>query len=157
MTIEAAYIFRDILLGLEFLHENSWLHLDIKPQNIGVLPGNPPRAVILDIGQATFLRGTLKAKAGRGGTVNYLAPEREICEYDHAVDVWSVAVIGFELIYGYHPFRFAVNPWRPGKEYESLRPVFAKNYSKAISMLSTDFHNYTNIRYSNFIHSRYVG
>jgi hypothetical protein len=49
---------------------------DIQPQNIGVLPGSPPRAVLLDVGARVLNSGsTLFVTPGRGGTVNYLAPE----------------------------------------------------------------------------------
>ena len=52
MSIEAAAIFREALLGVKFIHDNSWFYGDIKLQNIGVLSGKPPRAVLLDVGQA---------------------------------------------------------------------------------------------------------
>ena len=147
MSIEAAFIFRDALLGLQFLHDNSWLHGDIKPQNIGVLPTKPPRAVILDFGQAALLEvGLLTARPGRGGTINYLAPERELTAYNHLVDIWSMAVIGFELIYGHHPFRFAINPWRPGREHINLRQTFNTKYQQALATLSSDYLNYVGNR-----------
>lgn len=150
MSKEAAIIFRDALLGLEFLHINGWLHRDIKPQNIGVIPSNPPRAVLLDIGQAAFLKNNLlEGLPGNGGTINYLAPEREMSAYDHGVDVWSMGIIGFELSYGRHPFRFAVNPWRPGQYYECLRPSFQQQYGEAILILSQDGCRYINEKEKN--------
>ena len=159
MSIEAATIFRDALLGLEFLHNNGWLHRDIKPCNIGILPSNPPRAILLDIGQAIFLKDKLlPSTPGYGGTVHYLAPEREMSEYNHLVDVWSMAIIGFQLTYGYHPFMFAVNPWRPGETYERLRPDFQRKYRLAISILSCDGNHYINAkemsRNPDFIHGK---
>ena len=161
MSIEAAAIFRDALLGLKFLHDNCWLHRDVKLQNIGVLPGSPPRAILLDVGQAKFLDSgsTLPATPGRSGTVNYLAPEREMSEHDHAVDVWPMGVIGFELICGHHPFKFAANPWRPGEEYEQIRPAFHQRYQKAIDKMSADYNRYVGQKAANknqyFIHRKY--
>ena len=159
MSIEAATIFRDALLGLEFLHNNGWLHRDIKPQNIGVLPGNPPRAVLLDIGQAKFLKDRLlECVPGKDGTINYLAPEREMSAYDHAVDVWSMGIIGYELTYGCHPFRLAVNPWRPGQSFESVRPIFQRLYRQTILSLIDDGNRYINRkekdRNPSFIHGK---
>ena len=112
MSMEAATVLRETMLGVKFLHDMNWIHGDLKPQNIGILRGKPLRAVILDVGQATELAlgSKLPAMAGCGGTVNYLAPERELTEYDHGVDVWPLAVIGYELTYGYHPFKFNLNP-----------------------------------------------
>ena len=140
MAIDAARVFRDALLGAKALHEQGWLHGDLKPPNIGVI-GTPPRAVLLDIGHATHLKlgSTLPPTPGRGGTVDYIAPEREMENYDHTVDVWSLGVIGYELMYGYHPWRMALNPWRNDKEdCEKLRPKFDQKYEEATDILTRD-------------------
>ncbi|KAM5505383.1 hypothetical protein McaMca56_000027 [Microsporum canis] len=110
-----ANLFYDALIGLNFLHSNNWVHGDIKPGNIRILDGNTPRVVLLDFGGAVHLtpERQLPATPGRGGTVNYLAPERELQNHDHSIDVWSMGIIGFELLYGYRPWKIAVNPWRP--------------------------------------------
>ncbi|KAI1737827.1 kinase-like domain-containing protein [Xylaria scruposa] len=144
MSIEAATILRDALLGLKFLHDNGWIHKDIKPQNIGVIRGNPPRAVILDVGQAEVLASsaTLQATPGSGGTVWYLAPEREMTRYDKGADIWPMGLIAIELTYGSNPFKFARNPWRPGEEYKELRPAFHQKYQKVVDRLSKDYRQY---------------
>ncbi|KAI1133652.1 kinase-like domain-containing protein [Nemania abortiva] len=141
MSMKAATILHDALLGLKFLHENGWLHRDIKPQNIGVTLGSPPRAVILDVGQANVLAlGTkFQATPGRGGTLGYLAPEREMSYYDHGADIWPMGVIAIELTYGHNPFEFAINPWRPGAQYEEIRPAFHQRYQKTVDELSNDY------------------
>lgn len=141
MSIEAAQVFRDALLGVGILHNQRWLHSDLKPANIGII-GSPPRAVLLDVGQASYLApgATLDAKPGCGGTRNYLAPERELEAHDHLVDIWSLGVIGYELTYGYHPWRFALNPWRDDKkECGELRPLFHQSYQEAMDILARDF------------------
>lgn len=156
----AAIIFRDVLLGLEFLHKNGWLHRDIKPQNIGVTLGSPPRAVILDVGQAEVLALGIKLQAtpGQGGTLGYLAPEREMSHYDHGADIWPMGVIAIELTYGRHPFRFAINPWRPGEQHEEIRPAFHQRYQAAVDKLSNDYRQCvgqnTANRDSSFIHRK---
>lgn len=157
MSIEAAAVFRDALLGLKFMHNHGWVHCDIKPHNIGVISG---RAVLLDVGQAQFLRSgfTLPAQPGRGGTVNYLAPEREMTEYNHAVDIWPMGCIGFELTYGYHPLKFAANPWRP--EHEEMRQAFHQRYQEAIDKLLADHRQYVSQRAADtnnphFIHRKW--
>lgn len=140
MTIDAVRVFHDALLGVKALHDQDWLHGDLKPPNVGVI-GTPPRAVLLDVGHAArFKPGfTLCPTPGRGGSLNYIAPERERQGYDHAIDIWSLGVIGFELTYGRHPWRFARNPWRDDrKDCERLRPEFAKRYDEAIGMLIRD-------------------
>ncbi|KAK3331565.1 kinase-like domain-containing protein [Cercophora scortea] len=104
MTIEAATAFRAALLGVKVMHDGRWLHRDLKPTNIGFI-GKPPRSVLLDIGTSTHIRagGSLRSRPGTVGTIGYLAPELELEEYDHSIDIWSMAIILFELTYNYHP------------------------------------------------------
>ena len=54
-----------------------------------------------------------------------------------------MGVIGYQLTYGHHPFKFAANPWRQGNEYERLRPSWQDKYDKAIAMLSMDHERWT--------------
>ncbi|PSN59235.1 kinase-like protein [Corynespora cassiicola Philippines] len=141
MSFRTASIFRDALLGLKVMHNNGWIHRDIKPPNIGVMPTG---AVLLDIGQAKLLKSGCKLHATPGctGTINYLAPEREMSEYDQLADIWAMGCIGFEMTYGYHPFSFTVNPWRSGKRYEEMRSRFHAKYREAIDKLSADYKKY---------------
>jgi protein kinase-like protein len=133
MKDKALLLFYDALQGLNFLHSHYWLHGDIKPANIGI---DGHRAVLLDIGGAVLRRPGEKVPPtpGRGGTVWYLAPERELQPYDKLVDVWAMGVIGYELSFGHHPWKSQYNPWRPGK-YEKLRPGFHDNYIEAMERL----------------------
>lgn len=143
--MEVAGIFRDVLLGVQVLHNHGWLHGDLKPSNIGVM-GTPLRAVILDTGSAMYLEpgSTLKPEPESGGTLDYIAPEREMDEYDHSVDIWSLGCIGYELTYGEHPWSLSVNPWRDdsnqslgsGRDYYGL---FEQKYEEAMDELSQDF------------------
>ncbi|KAH0566359.1 hypothetical protein GP486_000244 [Trichoglossum hirsutum] len=64
-----------------------------------------------------------------------------MAKYDYGTGVWAL-VIGYQLTYGYHQFEFAVNPWRPGEEYEQMRPAFQKRYQEAIKKISTDCSEY---------------
>jgi serine/threonine protein kinase len=140
MTKVAAGVLRSAMLGANAMHKKGWLHGDLKPANIGLI-GLPQRAILLDIGHAAQLRlgSTLDPTPGRGGTLGYIAPEREMERYGHAVDVWSLGIIGFELTYGFHPWRFAQNPWRNDwREGKDLRLRFDKAYEDAIEMLTRD-------------------
>lgn len=47
-------LFKQCCEGLAFLHVKGLMHRDIKPANIAVVSRNPPRAVILDLGSATW-------------------------------------------------------------------------------------------------------
>jgi serine/threonine protein kinase len=140
MTIEAATAFRAALLGVKVMRDGSWLHRDLKPANIGLI-GKPIRSVLLDVGTSRHIQegGSLQPKPGTVGTVSYLAPELELEAYDHSIDIWSMGIILFLLTYDYHPWKYAINPWREGETYEALRPAFQERYQKAIDKMTRDY------------------
>ncbi|KAK3349739.1 kinase-like domain-containing protein [Lasiosphaeria hispida] len=142
MTIEAAAAFRAALLGVKVMHDGRWLHRDLKPTNIGLI-GKPLRSVLLDVGTSRHIQagGSLRPEPGTVGTVGYLAPELELEDYDHSIDIWSMGIILFELTYNYHPWKYAINPWRDGKTNEALRPSFQKSYQNAIDKMVRDYRN----------------
>jgi serine/threonine protein kinase len=137
MNIDVARIFLGILEAINFLHAHRWVHRDIKRENIGLV-GHPPRPLLLDLGGAIHLARAgekVKPVPGAGGTVGYLAPERELFPYDAAVDVWAAGVVGFELARGRHPWRFSLNPWREGDVYERERDKWEYKYFEAMESL----------------------
>lgn len=153
MSMKGAAAFRDALLGVKFLHDHRWVHGDLKPANIGL-----PRSVLLDTDTSMYLESGDMASPtpGSGGTVDYLAPERELEKYDFAVDIWSMGVIGYELTYGRHPWRLSLNPWRDGEEHESLRPRFRDAYKEAIERLGRHHQRARQSPARGYIHRMYM-
>jgi serine/threonine protein kinase len=139
--LDKLQLFRDALLGVQFLHSHYWIHTDLKPENIGIVFKDTERhVVLLDIGDAikTSPGKLVAASPGFGGTVNYIAPERELQPYNELVDIWPMGVIGYELLYERHPWRLAKNPWRTGLEHRALIPSFHERYEKTITKLKED-------------------
>jgi hypothetical protein len=48
IIIEAATIFRAVLLGVKVIYNRRWLHYDLKLTNIGLI-GKPLRSILLDV------------------------------------------------------------------------------------------------------------
>ena len=103
--------------AMEAAHREGVLHRDLKPENI-LLPGGPVVAKVLDFGVAKVIRddagerdtiaadGSLITAAGMIiGTPAYMAPEqlRGIAP-DARCDIFSLGVIGFEMLTGELPF-----------------------------------------------------
>ena len=86
------------MLGLEFLHQNSILHLDIKPANILIFnTGNHKVAKLCDFGMA---RPFSKQETNELGIISswYRPPEITLGNenYDHRADVWSMGCVIYE-------------------------------------------------------------
>ncbi|GAB4581729.1 MAG: hypothetical protein Fur0022_44790 [Anaerolineales bacterium] len=88
-----------MLQALHYLHQRGILHRDLKPANALVVNG---QLKLLDFGLSAYLE---KAR-GTSGTLPYMPPEYMQDEpLSPASDLYSVGVIGYELLSGRHPFR----------------------------------------------------
>jgi serine/threonine protein kinase len=96
--IDRKIIIFKILCGLEHMHQKGFIHRDIKPSNI--LMNDDMTVKIADFGLATK-NFTGKTHTGKVQTVWYRAPEVILThgKYDEKIDVWSVGVILFEMLF----------------------------------------------------------
>lgn len=99
---QAKIYIAEIILALEYLHNNHIIHRDLKPEN--VLLDSDGHIVITDFGLATMSTGKTNAKT-ICGTTEYMAPEMIKGEgYNESVDIWSLGALSFELFTGKAPF-----------------------------------------------------
>ena len=100
-SIEAAVeMTREILDGLEHLHEQKIIHRDLKPENI-LLQRETPR--LADFGIARVIKTDSYSKAITG-TFAYMAPEAFDGKRNEQTDVWSVGVILYQMLAGQLPY-----------------------------------------------------
>ncbi|CAF1291905.1 unnamed protein product [Adineta steineri] len=103
------FLFRQMCIGVQYLHERSITHRDLKPENILLtLPDtNETLIKITDFGLSRLINETSLMKTFCG-TPNYLAPEvlvnRGEGSYTNKIDVWSLGVILYICLVGYPPF-----------------------------------------------------
>ncbi|KAI3380915.1 hypothetical protein SNEBB_002521 [Seison nebaliae] len=102
-----AYLCRDILNGLLYLHQNRIIHRDIKGQN--VLLTNEADVKLVDFGVSANLDRTMGKRNTFIGTPYWMAPEVIACEdnhdaaYDAKSDVWSLGITAIEMAEGAPP------------------------------------------------------
>ncbi|CAD8105046.1 unnamed protein product [Paramecium primaurelia] len=96
-------LFRDFMLGLEYLHNFANIaHMDIKPENL--LLNQELRLKIADFGVSQIMDDDLvKSKIG---TSAYQPPEvfTEDQVRGKPIDVWAAGLTLYQLVYNEHPF-----------------------------------------------------
>uniref|UniRef100_A0A0N5BC10 3-phosphoinositide-dependent protein kinase 1 n=1 Tax=Strongyloides papillosus TaxID=174720 RepID=A0A0N5BC10_STREA len=126
----------EILLALNFLHDNSVIHRDLKPENI--LLSNSWHVMLADFGSARMLGDnevangnddkkleTKKISSDRSsfvGTAQYISPEViNGDKFGPETDYWALGAIIYQMVSGNAPFK-AVN------EYNTLKLIKTLSY-----------------------------
>uniref|UniRef100_A0A8C2PTC3 Myosin light chain kinase, smooth muscle n=1 Tax=Cyprinus carpio TaxID=7962 RepID=A0A8C2PTC3_CYPCA len=93
-----------IIDGVQFIHKQDIVHLDLKPENIMCINKTGSKIKLIDFGLARRLEdsGSLKVLFG---TPEFVAPE--VINYEaisYPTDMWSIGVICYILVSGLSPF-----------------------------------------------------
>ena len=94
--------FIQVINAVYYLHSNNIIHRDIKPENLLLCEDN--KLKLCDFGWAKEL--SLENRSTFCGTMEYMAPEIVGSEnYDYSVDIWSLGILLYELLFGHSPFK----------------------------------------------------
>jgi serine/threonine protein kinase len=104
-------ILRQVAKALGAAHDKGIIHLDVKPDNVMLLEARRETVKVVDFGVAR-LQGdrTVPSEENENetvvnGTPAYMAPERALGRgYDHRSDIYSLGIMGYELLTGSIPF-----------------------------------------------------
>jgi len=108
MNLErVASLLKQIGAALDHCHEQKIFHRDLKPENIMIRRGTDS-VVLIDFGIAKVrdsLVGPTTVDGASAGTLPYMSPEQlSGAEITAASDVYSLAVIAYEMVTGVRPF-----------------------------------------------------
>ncbi|XP_058799974.1 mitogen-activated protein kinase kinase kinase kinase 4 [Phymastichus coffea] len=145
-----AYISREILRGLSYLHSNKVIHRDIKGQN--VLLTDNAEVKLVDFGVSAQLDRTIGRRNTFIGTPYWMAPEVIACDenpeatYDNRSDLWSLGITALEMaesqppLCDLHPMRaLFLIPRNPPPRLKSKK--YAKKFHGFIeTVLVKDYH-----------------
>uniref|UniRef100_A0A6Q2X164 non-specific serine/threonine protein kinase n=1 Tax=Esox lucius TaxID=8010 RepID=A0A6Q2X164_ESOLU len=111
--LQIAYVCREMLQGLDYLHGQKKIHRDIKGANI--LLNDQGEVKLADFGISAQITATLARRMSFIGTPYWMAPEVAAVEikggYNELCDVWSVGITAIELaelqppLFDVHPLR----------------------------------------------------
>src|SRR5690606_36573924 len=104
---EAARIVEAVLTALEYSHRAGIVHRDIKPANIMITKSGQVKVMDFGIARAVSeTSSTLQQTTAILGTAAYFSPEQAKGEnVDVRTDLYSTAVLLYELLTGDVPFR----------------------------------------------------
>ncbi|HXF94683.1 MAG TPA: serine/threonine-protein kinase, partial [Gemmatimonadales bacterium] len=113
---EARRIMVEVADALGAAHQVGIIHRDVKPDNI-LLEGPRGRVIVTDFGIAKALSsatgpGTLTATGVAIGTPHYMSPEQAAGEreVDGRSDLYSLGVVGYQMVTGRLPFEAPTVP-----------------------------------------------
>jgi len=155
--------FRDVLLGLEYLHYQKIIHRDIKPSNL--LRADSGEVKIADLGVSNEFHGTDAFLTSTVGTPAFTPPESlsqqpgEPPYSGKTADIWSLGVTLYSLVFGkvpfhetnilalynqirFHDFKIPENFEISSELEDLLRKMLIKDPTKRISLAEIKEHDW---------------
>ena len=120
--------------ALDAAHARGVVHRDLKPDNVMLGSGTPPKVFVLDFGLAKLLTpadagAPATMLTGQGtwlGTPGYMAPEQWSADgAGPASDRYSLGVMAFELLSGSLPFEAASLPQMMEQHFRAKVPALS--------------------------------
>uniref|UniRef100_A0A668A4B9 Mitogen-activated protein kinase kinase kinase kinase n=1 Tax=Myripristis murdjan TaxID=586833 RepID=A0A668A4B9_9TELE len=142
--LQIAYVCRETLQGLGYLHTKGKMHRDIKGANILLTDNGDVK--LADFGVAAKITATIAKRKSFIGTPYWMAPEVAAVEknggYNQLCDIWAVGITSIELA-ELQPPMFDLHPMRALflMSKSSFQPPKLKDKTK----WSAAFHNFVKV------------
>ena len=125
-------VLAQIAAALDAAHARGVVHRDLKPDNVMLGDGAPPKVWVLDFGIAKLVaaggtlagNGTLTGQGTWLGTPGYMAPEQWSADgAGPASDRYALGVMAFELLAGKLPFQAPTLPQMMEQHFRAPVPA----------------------------------
>ena len=136
---ETFSVIKDMLKALNYAHENSVVHLDVKPPNILI---DKQCARLADFGISRGGMGiSPTSPRGWAGTPEYMSPEQYLTpdKVDHRADVYAIGIVMFEMLTGKLPFSgqtaeeiLQQQVHTPAPDLHIIEPKISKSLSRIV-------------------------
>ncbi|CAL1575320.1 unnamed protein product [Knipowitschia caucasica] len=142
--LQIAYVSRETIQGLGYLHTKGKMHRDIKGANILLTDNGDVK--LADFGVAAKITATIAKRKSFIGTPYWMAPEVAAVEknggYNQLCDIWAVGITAIELA-ELQPPMFDLHPMRALflMSKSSFQPPKLKDKNK----WSASFHNFVKV------------
>ena len=111
-------IVAEICAALDYAHGRGIIHRDLKPANVMIAQDGSAKVMDFGIAHQSSGGAAQTRTATLAGTPPYMAPEQGLGSVSKASDLYSLAVVAYELLTGVRPF--------DGPDY--LEPKLRKQY-----------------------------
>lgn len=124
---EADCFFKQLIHGIDFIHEMGIAHRDLKPENLLLSPNGCLK--ISDFGSAEFFRlsweNHVHMSRTRRGSRPFVSPEQYLCEeFDpRSVDIWAAVMTYLVMRTGRIPWKIATDQDESFRDYVADRIV----------------------------------
>ena len=112
---EVCHLTKQILMGLEYIHNLGIIHRDIKLSNI--LVDKNTNIKIIDFGCSEYIED--QDNNDIVGSIDFMAPETLSGNYTKKCDIWSLGCIIFICLFGFNPF----NPSSKNTNYKIIQNI----------------------------------
>ncbi|XP_053700908.1 mitogen-activated protein kinase kinase kinase kinase 5 isoform X3 [Synchiropus splendidus] len=142
--LQIAYVCRETIQGLGYLHSKGKMHRDIKGANILLTDDGDVK--LADFGVAAKITATIAKRKSFIGTPYWMAPEVAAVEknggYNQLCDIWAVGITSIELA-ELQPPMFDLHPMRA--LFLMSKSSFAPPKLKDKNKWSAAFHNFVKV------------